>query len=76
MRKNWFLIIGLVCFIPIVLVVAIFAFRVPFNTAFLVVLMLMCPLSHFLMMKFMPHDETHSPMHCQPASKESKPLEK
>lgn len=47
------------CLIPIGALAALFIFNVPLNTVLFAGLILLCPLSHLLMMKFMPHNEAH-----------------
>ncbi len=45
-------------------VVAVFAFGVSFSTVFLGLMILVCPLSHFMMMRFMGHDHAgHTESH-------------
>jgi accessory gene regulator protein AgrB len=55
MKKHAWLMLAC-CLIPLLALAAIFLFNVPINTIMLVGLALFCPLSHLLMMKFMPHD--------------------
>lgn len=59
MSKKHILIMLLCCLVPVAAIVAILLFRVPTNQVLLLALVLLCPLSHLLMMKFMPHDEAH-----------------
>jgi len=63
MTKRHMLIMLACCLIPIALLAALFLFNVPLNSVLLFGLILICPLSHLLMMKFMPHDELQSHTH-------------
>ena len=45
------------CLIPVVAFGAIFALNIPASSVLLFGLVLLCPLSHLLMMKYMGHDE-------------------
>ena len=54
-KKHLWLMLAC-CLIPVMALAAIFLFNVPVNTVVLLGLVLFCPLSHLLMMKFMPHD--------------------
>lgn len=44
------------CLVPVAGLTAIFLFDVPVNTVVLIGLALFCPLSHLLLVKFMPHE--------------------
>ena len=64
MNPKHILIMLVCCLIPVTAFAAFFIFNVPFNTVLLFALVLMCPLSHLLMMKYMwnadtAHDEAH-----------------
>lgn len=57
MTKKHVLLMLACCLVPLLGLAAIFFFNVPVNTVLLVGLVLFCPLSHLLMMAFMPgHD--------------------
>jgi uncharacterized membrane protein len=73
------LLMLLCCLVPVIALGAIFLFKVPVNQVVYVGLILMCPLSHLLMMKFMRHDEgqEHSHHHAQsPASERGKVIDR
>jgi hypothetical protein len=57
-KKHMFIMLAC-CLIPIVALGAIFLFKIPVSLVGFGVIMLICPLSHILMMKFMVHD--HQP---------------
>jgi hypothetical protein len=64
MSKKHALIMIACCLIPIVAFSLISVFKVPVSSLLTIGLVLMCPLSHLLMMKFMMkghgHDESHA----------------
>lgn len=63
MTKKHVLVMLLCCLVPVAVLGAIFLLNIPVNSALLFVLILVCPLSHLLLMKFMPHDEGHASNH-------------
>lgn len=60
MSKKHMLIMVACCLIPVAAFAAISVFKVPVNALIYGALVLMCPLSHLLMMKFMMHGD-HQP---------------
>lgn len=75
MKKSHFLIMILCCLIPVAALAAIFLFNVPVSSVLLIGLILLCPISHLLMMKFMGHDHSHSETSETPANYHELPAE-
>lgn len=60
MKKSHILIMILCCLIPVAAMTAIYFFKVPANSVLLYGMILLCPISHLLMMKFMGHDHSQN----------------
>lgn len=56
MNKKHMLIMLAGCLIPIAALAAFFVFKIPLNSIVIGALVLICPLSHLLMMTFMMKD--------------------
>lgn len=59
MNKKHALIMIACCLIPIAGFALVSMFNIPLKSVFLFAMILFCPLSHLLMMKFMGHDHDH-----------------
>lgn len=70
MNKKHMLIMLACCLIPVAALTAFFVFNIPLNSIVVGALVLICPLSHLLMMKFMMKDHNgHTPQeHAHQAS--------
>ena len=75
MKKSHLLIMILFCLVPVVALAAIFLFNVPVNSVLLFGLILLCPISHLFMMKFMGHDHNHEETSGTPADCHAQPVE-
>lgn len=58
MKKSHLWIMILCCLIPIVGLAAIYLFNVPLSNVLFFGLILLCPVSHLLMMKYMGHNHS------------------
>jgi ABC-type transport system involved in cytochrome bd biosynthesis fused ATPase/permease subunit len=59
MIKKHLVLMILCCLIPLAVLAAIFIFNVPLSTTLLVLVVLLCPLSHIFMMFLMRPGEDH-----------------
>lgn len=76
MSKKHVLIMLACCLIPLGFVAAILIFKMPVNNALLFLMVLLCPLSHILMMGKMGHGDRAGHEHHQPSETTSKPSPK
>lgn len=60
MNKKHLLIMLACCLLPLLGIALIVFFKIPANTVFWAAMLLLCPLSHLLMMKFMGPDHDMS----------------
>ena len=56
MKKSHMWLMVLCCLIPVVGIMLVSFFKVPLNNVLFYGMILLCPISHLLMMRFMGHD--------------------
>lgn len=59
MNKKHALLMAACCLVPIAGFAAVSFFNIPLKSVFYFAMILFCPLSHLLMMKYMGHGEGH-----------------
>jgi uncharacterized membrane protein len=65
MKKSHMWMMILCCLIPVAGLVAMYFFQVPFSKVVFFGMMLLCPISHLLMMRFMGRDHSPPEQHSQ-----------
>ena len=65
MKKSHMFIMILCCLIPIVGLTAVYLFKIPLSNVLFYGMILLCPISHLLMMKYMGHDHSSTEQHTQ-----------
>lgn len=63
MKKSHMWMMILCCLIPIAGLAAIYLFNIPLSNVLFYGMVLLCPLSHLLMMKFMGHEHSSAEPH-------------
>ncbi len=56
MKKSHMWLMLLCCLIPVIGLTAVYVFKVPQSSVLLYGMILLCPVSHIFMMRFMMHD--------------------
>ena len=65
MKKSHMWLMLLCCLIPVVGILLVSVFKFPLNNVLFYGMILLCPLSHILMMRFMGHDHSSPEQHAQ-----------
>lgn len=65
MKKSHTWIMLLCCLIPVVGLIAVYFFKIPLSNLLFYSMILICPLSHLLMMRSMGHEHSSSEQHSQ-----------
>ena len=65
MKKSHMFLMLLCCLIPVAGLVAVYFFKLPLNNVLFYGMILFCPISHLVMMKFMGHDHSSSESNTQ-----------
>ena len=63
MKKSHMWMMILCCLIPVAGLAAVYFFQIPLSKVVFFGMMLLCPISHLLMMKFMGHDHSATEQH-------------
>jgi uncharacterized membrane protein len=65
MKKSHMWLMLLCCLIPVAGILLVTIFKVPLNNVLFYGMILICPLSHILMMRFMGHNHSSSQQHAE-----------
>ena len=65
MKKSHMWLMILCCLIPIVGLAAVYLFKIPLSNVLFYGMILLCPISHLLMMKYMGHDHSSTEQHSE-----------
>jgi len=63
MKKSHMLLMLFCCLVPVIGIVLVSVFKIPLNNVLFYGMILLCPLSHLLMMRFMGHDHASPEQH-------------